>query len=120
MPLHLHEVNETSSGFSEGEGNQTNHISGRLAVPGQLSEYPTQPNGVCQALISNIGSDHQRQETQMEPVQEIVFLGLTVSTVAMQVSLPKEKMAHVQQEARQLHSKVETSVQKVAAFVGMT
>ena len=56
----------------------------------------------------------------MEPVQEIVFLGLAVSSLAMQVSLPKEKMARVRQEAKQLHSKVETSVQKVAAFVGMT
>ena len=61
-PSHLHEVDETSSGFSEGEGNQTNHISGRPAVPGQLLEYPTQLNGVCQGLISDIESDHQRQE----------------------------------------------------------
>ena len=61
-PSHLHEVDETSSGFSEGERNQTNHISGRPVVPGQLLEYPTQPNGVCQGLISDSGFDHQRQE----------------------------------------------------------
>ena len=71
-------------------------------------------------LFQTLGLIINDKKSQMEPVQEIVFLGLTVSTLAMQVSLPKEKMARVQQEARQLHSKVETSVQKVAAFVGMT
>ena len=60
------------------------------------------------------------KKSKMETVQEIVFLGLAVSTLAMQVSLPKEKMACVQQGAKQLHSKIETSVQKVTAFVGMT
>ena len=59
--LYLHKVDETSSEFSEGERNQTNHISGRPAVLVQLSEYHTQPNGIRQGLILDVGSDHQRQ-----------------------------------------------------------
>jgi len=37
----------------------------------------------------------------------------------MQVSLPKEKVVRIQQETRQLHSKTEVSVQKLAMFMGM-
>ena len=79
-----------------------------------MSEYPTQPNEVCQGLISDVGCYHQRQEI---PVQEIVFLGLAISTLAMQVTLPKEKMAHVQQEAKTTAFKGSTEGH---SFVGMT
>ena len=60
------------------------------------------------------------KKSQLEPSQELVFLGLTISTVSMQVFLPKEKVTWIQQEAKQLHSKLEVSVQKLATFVGMT
>ena len=59
--LHLHKVYEISSEISEGEGNQTDHISGRPGVPVQFSEYPTQPNGIRQRFSSYAGSDHQQQ-----------------------------------------------------------
>ena len=60
------------------------------------------------------------KKSQLEPTQEIVFLGLTISTISMQVWLPKEKVIRIQQESKQLHYKTETSVKKLAAFVGMT
>jgi len=59
------------------------------------------------------------KKSQLEPTQEITFLGLVISTITMQVSLPKEKVVWIQQETRQLHSKMEVSVQKLAMFVGM-
>ena len=49
-----------------------------------------------------------------------MFLGLTISTIEMQVSLPKEKVTRIQQEARQMRFKTEVSVQKLTAFVGVT
>ena len=71
-------------------------------------------------LFQTLGLHINNKKSQLEPSQEIVFLGLTISTIAMQVSLPKEKVTRIQQEARLIHSKAEVSVQKIAAFVGMT
>ena len=44
------------------------------------------------------------KKSQLELSQELVFLGLAISTVTIQVSLPKEKVVQIQQEAKQLHS----------------
>ena len=71
-------------------------------------------------LFQTLGLLINNKKSQLESLQEIVFLGLTISTIAMQVSLPKEKVTRIQQEARQMLSKTEVSVQKLAAFVGMT
>ena len=60
------------------------------------------------------------KKSQLDPSQEIVFLGLAISTTTMQVSLPKEKEARIQQEAKQLQAMSEVSVQKLAILVGRT
>ena len=98
-PSHLHEVDETSSGFSEGEGNQTNHVSGRPAVPVQLSEYPTQPNGVCQGLISYVGSDHRQEIPNGTGAGDSISGYGSINISNASDTIPKEKMAHIQQEA---------------------
>ena len=71
-------------------------------------------------LFQTLGLLINNKKFQLEPSQEIVFLGLMILTTAMQVSLPKEKVTWIQQEARLMPSKTEVSVQKLAAFVGMT
>ena len=60
------------------------------------------------------------KKSQLDPSQEIVFLDLAISTTTMQVSLPKEKVARIQQEAKQLQAMSEVSVQKLAMLVGRT
>jgi len=71
-------------------------------------------------LFQELGLLINNKKSQLVPSQEIVFLGLEISTVTMQVSLPKEKVVRIRQEAKQLHIKPEVSVQKLASFVGMT
>jgi len=71
-------------------------------------------------LFQVLGLLINSKKSQLEPSQEIVFLGLAISTITMQVSLPKEKVVRIQQEAKQLHAKPEVSIQKLATFVGMT
>ena len=71
-------------------------------------------------LFQCLGLTINLKKSQLEPTQEIVFLGLHLSTLSMQVSLPTEKINKIKQEARGLLSKTEASVQRLAAFVGMT
>ena len=71
-------------------------------------------------LFQCLGLTINLKKSQLEPTQEIVFLGLHLPTLSMQVSLPTEKINKIKQEARGLLSKIEVSVQRLAAFVGMT
>ena len=49
-------------------------------------------------LFQVLGLLINEKKSQLEPSQEIVFLGLAISTTTMQVSLPKEKVARIQQK----------------------
>ena len=69
-------------------------------------------------LFQVLGLLINKMESQLEPSQEIVFLGLAISTITKQVSLPKDKVARIQQEAKQLQAMSEVSVQKLAILVG--
>ena len=71
-------------------------------------------------LFQVLGLLINEKKSQLDPSQEIVFLGLAISTTTMQVSLPKEKVAQIQQEAKQLQAMSEVSVQKLAMLVGRT
>ena len=71
-------------------------------------------------LFQSLGLLINEKKSQLIPTQEIVFLGLGVSTSQMEVSLPKEKLSQIQKEAKLLLSKTATTVQQVATFMGMT
>ena len=64
-------------------------------------------------LFQALGLIINEKKSQLEPSQQIIYLGLAISTTAMQVSLPKEKLARIQQEARLLQTKTTVSVQKL-------
>ena len=111
----LYKADETSGGLPQGEGSPVDNMSGRSPNLWRLLEDPCQSTGSDQRFIPGIRADHQRKEI---PVGG--HLSSVISTTAMQVSLPKEKLARIQQEARLLQAKTTVSVQKLAAFVGMT
>jgi len=81
----------------------------------QLGDAHT-PTDINTGVISLVGLNHQLQEIS---TQEIVFLGL-ISTISMTVSLPKEKLTKLKQEAKSLLLKSKVTVQRLATFVGMT
>ena len=69
-------------------------------------------------LFQVLGLLIDEKKSQLDPSQEIVLLGLAISATKMQVSLPKEKAARIQQEAKQLQAMSKESVQKLAMLVG--
>ena len=68
MPLYVYKVDETSGGFSEGEGNQTDHIFRRLTNTLQLPGHVAQPTRTDQGFISDIGPPHQQQEVPVRAI----------------------------------------------------
>ena len=67
-PSYVYKVDETSGGFSEGEGNQTDHISGRLTNTLQLPGHVAQPTRTDQGFVSDIGPPHQQQEVPVRAI----------------------------------------------------
>ncbi|XP_065894060.1 uncharacterized protein [Dysidea avara] len=75
---------------------------------------------LVQELFQSLGLTINYKKSQLIPTQELVFLGLLISTVNMTISLPKEKLSKIQHEAKSLLLRSEVTVQRLAAFVGMT
>ena len=117
---YLHKVDETSGGFPEGEGIRLIIYLDDLLIFCNCQDTLLSQLELIKDLFQTLGLLINNKKSQLEPSQEIVFLGLTILTTAMQVSLPKEKVTWIQQEAGLMHSKMEVSVQKLTAFVGMT
>jgi len=95
------------------------YLDDLLVLCGCLDTLQTQVTFI-KDLFQALGLLINEKKSQLSPTQAIVFLGLELSTVQMEVSLPKEKLSRIQKEARLLSSKVTTTVQQIASFVGMT
>ena len=70
-------------------------------------------------LIQELGLTINCKKSQIIPTQEIVFLGLMISTISMTASLPKEKLTKLKQEVKSLLLKSKVTLQRLATFVGM-
>ena len=57
---------------------------------------------LIQNLFQSLGLTINLKKSQLEPTQDIVFLGLQISTLTMQISLPIEKLNEVKQETKAL------------------
>ena len=75
---------------------------------------------MIQDLFSVLGLTINSKKSQLSPVQEIIYLGHQVSTAQMRIFLPREKMQKIFCEATHLAEKSLVTIQKLAAFVGMT
>ena len=84
----------------------------------QLLGHPNQPEEICQESVSDAGPSHQQQEPKLEASQEIVLLGLVISTTTIQVSHLKEKVAKTHKEAKQLQATSEISLTKLCSNFG--
>ena len=71
-------------------------------------------------LFQALGLVINWEKSQFEPTQEILFLGFWISTKSMTVSLPREKLRKIMQEAHQLSQRTTLSLQEIAGFVGKT
>ena len=67
-------------------------------------------------LFQCLGLTINLKKSQLQPTQEIVFLGLHLSTLSMQVPLPTEKINKIRQEAKALIARTETSVQSLGSL----
>ena len=75
---------------------------------------------LIQELFQALGLVINKNKSHMVPTQEIVFLGFHLSSIAMTISLPQEKIKKIKQEAACLLKKPLVSIQHLATFVGMT
>ena len=117
-PSHLHKTDETSGSPSKGEGNQTHCIPGQHIDPVQLSGHPDQPVEICQGPVSGTGPSHQREKISARSLPRNCVPGHGYFNYYNASVTSQEKVARIQQEAKQLQAMSEVSVQKLAINVG--
>jgi len=71
------------------------------------------PTDINTGVAPLIGLNYQIKEVT---TQQIVYLGLTISTISMTVSLPKEKLTKLKQKAKNLLLKSKVTVQRLVAL----
>ena len=118
---YIHKTNETSSGISEGEKNQIDHISERHIDSLQFWDTLVNQMEFIKDLFQMLGLIiNKKIPVSTIPEYHIFGPGSINNNIILQVTLPKGKFLWTQQEAKHLYAKTEVSVQKMAAFVGMT
>ena len=94
------------------------YLDDLLIISSSPQSLTTQIN-LIQELFQALGLVINKNKSHMVPTQEIVFLGFHLSSIAMTISLPQEKIK-IKQEAACLLKKPLVSIQHLATFVGMT
>ena len=87
--------------FLRGGRNQIDYLPGQHIDPLQLLGHLSQSDEIHEGLV--LGLIINEKKSQLVSSQNITFLGLTVSATTLQVTLHKEKILRIQQEATQLY-----------------
>ena len=59
------------------------------------------------------------EKSILNPVQEIEFLGLTVNSVKMTLSLPEQRIKRIQDQCQDLHVKGFVTVLELTKLIGL-
>ena len=113
-PMSIHKGYETNSDLSQRKGNKINNLSRQH--PSHFQQ-PTVLNCPDQELFQELGLVINKSKCHMVLTQEFVFLGFHLSSVAMTVCLPQEK---IKQEASRLLQRPLVLIQYLDISVGMT
>ena len=89
-----------------------------LLIMGQSPEEARQVTANTLALFQALGFLINWEKSILEPKQEIVFLGLLVSSRTMTLSLPSPKLIDLRREIQSLLTKEVVSVRQLAHIVG--
>ena len=84
----------------------------------QDKELARQQTWTAIDLLESLGFLVNYDKSVLDPVQEIVFLGFVLNSIAKEVGLPQQKLSQIQQEARQLLSQQQVSARALASFIG--
>ena len=110
---YIYKTDETCSGFLETERHQADYIPRRPDHFLQQSGDAHTSTDINTGVAPLIGLNYQIKEVT---TQQIVYLGLTISTISMTVSLPKEKLTKLKQKAKNLLLKSKVTVQRLVAL----
>ena len=69
-------------------------------------------------LFESLGLMVNHMKSILLPAQNLEFLGFSIDSQLMQISLPQKKMRKVQQDSNRLLAQQSVSVRQIAQFVG--
>ena len=70
-------------------------------------------------LLQRVGFILNMEKLILNPVQEIEFLGLTVTSVNTTLSLPEQKVKRIQDQCQDLYVKGFTTVLELIKLIGL-
>lgn len=69
-------------------------------------------------LLESLGFVVNHEKSQLEPSQSIIYLGFSINSVTMKISLPEEKVSQIQQDCQWALQQKSVSIQQLCHLIG--
>ena len=90
-----------------------------MVILGQTREEVLKWRSIVLDLLENLGFLINYDKSELEPTQSLIFLGFLISTVTMEINLPKKKVSQAIQEARNLLQHHQASARQLVHLIGV-
>ena len=95
-----HKIAESTSVCTEEDKYTDSNIFGRYAYNGSNNGRSSHIQRHCIFLLQHLGFVLNLEKSLLNPVREIVFLGVTINSLKMSLSLPQEKVLKIQSQCQ--------------------
>ena len=90
-----------------------------MFIMGQTMEEILMSRDTVIFLLQRLDFVLSVEKSILNPVQEIEFLGVTINSLKMCVSLPQEKMLKIQSQCQDVHGKGQVTVHELTKLLGL-
>ena len=115
----LHKIAKNTSVCPEEDKYSDSNIFGRYVYHGSNMEEILMSRDTVIFLLQRLDFVLSVEKSILNPVQEIEFLGVTINSLKMCVSLPQEKMLKIQSQCQDVHGKGQVTVHELTKSLGL-
>ena len=118
-PSSVYKTDEACDGIAASEGAPSDIVLGRHVADGSVKGRVKVVHKVSPTTPAAVRVQHQLGQICSLPyTQRIQFLGFTVNSVEMSISLPREKVTKISQACRAMLRQPFTTVQELSQMIG--
>ena len=115
----VHQADEASRFHTEETGVPSHPLPGRHTDDGPQQGGGQEGSGRSDGTSLFSGVHHQREEEGFTPARTIEFLGFTLDSASMTISLPQHKLKEIRRSAGQLLRQQSMPARQLARLLGM-
>ena len=117
--MNIHKIAKSANDNLTQDKHQNNNLLRRHAIDWSLFRRNNHETDTVIFLLQHLGFVINWKKSVLTPVQEIEFLGLTINSVTLELSLNKTKIQKVVSECQNLLNNPQTSILELTRLIGL-